>query len=135
MRRVCVSAAIKLQAISEVMFIDTGNAFSLSYIERYMRQRVDISKIRIARPFSLEQLKRVIDNIPSEATGSKVLVISSIDGMVASKHPKDAYFIMSQILAKINHLTKTQGLITVLAYDNVLPLSLLEKHIDSAYLL
>lgn len=130
-RRICVNTALKLQAFSEVMFIDTANAFSTSELVKNAR---DISKIRFARPFSLEQLKKIIFNVPEERGKSSILMVSSIDGLAASKHPKDAMFIMHQILSQLKYITHKHGLITIYGYEGIIPWYLAESQIDSAYL-
>lgn len=129
-RGLCMSMAVKLQSFSGVMLVDTANVAVLA-------QKMPIEKlgrIRIARPFTLEHLKGAIMNITHEEQGDKVLIVSSIDGMFASKHPKDANILMNQILCQIKLHTKRHNMITILGYEGLLDFRIMQQYADSAYI-
>ncbi|MBU1975181.1 MAG: hypothetical protein KKG59_02125 [Nanoarchaeota archaeon] len=130
-KRLCMSLSAKLQPVSDIMFIDTCNMFDILCLPLKEREYL-LERIRIARPFSLKHLRNLISIVPNQP--SKVLIISSLDAMFASKHPKDAAFVFQQMLSQLQHITKKNNIITIVGYEGLIPFKLVEKYVDCAYL-
>lgn len=130
-KRLCVSLSLKLQDISDVVFIDTCNMFDVMHLKK-VNKEVMLKRISIARPFDFAHMRRLLAAV--ETSKSKAIIISSLDGLFASRHPKDSALMLMQVLAQAKILAKKKGLVVIIGYEGMIPFELLENYVDCTYM-
>jgi hypothetical protein len=134
-KRMCLSLAVKLQSVSQTVFIDAGNVFDPYSIGRTCKEPKEVlNNILISRPFTIYQLKSLIFNLEDVVPKSRVVIISSIDALYRDgSRAREAPFILTQTLSQLKHVTVKHGLLTFVGFNDVVPAGLVEPYVDFTY--
>lgn len=133
-KRLCMSLSLKLQEFSHPIFIDSGNAFNPYMIQKMTRDpKAALNNILISRPFTIHQLKTLVCNLPDLCESRKVVIISSIDHLFRDADMREGEFVLEEIMAELQFLTRKFDLITIVGYTGGIHFSLIENYVDVAY--
>jgi len=118
-----ISLSVKLQRLSKVLFVDSGNCFNPSFMQQHYQQntRLILDNIMVARPFTAQQLHKLVkklkDHPPEEA---KVLIISSIDELFYDNEIGDMefYYLFKVLMIELEILTQKYDWATIIGFSN-----------------
>ena len=123
-----LSMAVKLQARSKVLYIDSANTFNPFFVgASYHKTKINVNKIMIARPFTAEQLEGVVAKLDNTLTQvrSKVVIISALDVFFVSdpedfpgENELDRMALFSGILSELCRVARRHDAVVLVGLSN-----------------
>jgi len=117
-----ISMAVKLQARSKVLYVDSANTFNPFFVNaRYHHPKINVDRIMVARPFTAEQLKGVVEKLDNALTESrsKAVIISALDEFfVDAQGDGDTIGLFSGILSELCRVARRHDAVILVGLSN-----------------
>ena len=121
-----ISLAEKLQ-YKRVLFIDAAHCFNQFFVSKFHhKKKINLERIYIARPFTLDQFKSIINNLKKELVKrqAKAIIISGFDRFLTehSVSDQDCFFYTEQLLEELRAITNRFDCVTILSIADQTPI-------------
>jgi len=119
-----ISLALRFQKYGTVLYIDADHTFNPLFVKRrfHKSSKLNLKKVRVARPFTAEQLKSTIDKlhqtIPENA--AKAVIISGFDKLFSDPEISliELPYLVSELIEELTYVTKKHQTFTLLSFSD-----------------
>jgi len=119
-----ISLAVRFQKYGKVLFIDANDRFNTAFVQKkyHKKTKLDLKKIKVARPFTAEQLLKLINNLHKQVpqTHAKAIIVSGLDKLLYDTeiHKDELPFLAEQIIEELRYVTQKFSLFTIFSFES-----------------